>query len=166
MDVANKNYVWNPKQYPDITSYLESESQTYASDSVTLVQTYFYLTDLAGKDLSEENFETMDIFFQKLRDLGKKAVLRFAYETAFMGRAPKGPTEADVLRHAKQLKPFLEKNKDVIQVVQAGMIGAWGEWHSSVHGLENSPQTKRNILEAVCDMTPQGRFVQVRVPAY
>ena len=166
LDVANKNYVWNPKQYPDITSYLESESQTYASDSVTLVQTYFYLTDLAGKDLSEENFETMDIFFQKLRDLGKKAVLRFAYETAFMGRAPKGPTEADVLRHAKQLKPFLEKNKDVIQVVQAGMIGAWGEWHSSVHGLESSEQTKRNILNAVCEMTPQGRFVQVRVPAY
>ena len=60
LDVANKNYVWNPKQYPDITSYLESESQTYASDSVALVQTYFYLTDLAGKDLSEEDMEAMN----------------------------------------------------------------------------------------------------------
>jgi len=27
------------------------------------------------------------------------------------------------------LKPFLEKNRDLILVVQAGMIGAWGEWH-------------------------------------
>ena len=40
-----------------------------------------------------------------------------------------------------RLKPFLEENKDVIQVVQAGMIGAWGEWHSSFHGLEKSDDT-------------------------
>lgn len=166
LDVANKNYLWNPAAFPDITSYLEQESKNYASDSVSLVQTYFYLTDLVGKDLSAEDFKTMDVFFNKLRELGKKVVLRFAYETAFMGRASKGPTETDVLRHAQQLKPFLETNKDVIQVVQAGMIGAWGEWHSSVHGLEGSDLTKQNILKAVCNMTPQGRYIQVRVPGY
>lgn len=166
LDVANKNYLWNPAAFPDITSYLEQESRVYASDSVALVQTYFYLTDLVGKDLSSENFRTMGHFFDKLRELGKKAVLRFAYETAFMGRAPKGPTEADILRHTKQLKPFLEKNKDVIQVVQAGMIGAWGEWHSSVHGLEGSDFTKRKVLKAVCDMVPENRYIQVRVPSY
>ena len=78
----------------------------------------------------------MDTYFNKLRELGKKAVLRFAYETAFMGRAGSGPTLEDVLRHMEQLKPFLAQNTDVIQVVQAGFIGAWGEWHSSFHGLE------------------------------
>jgi hypothetical protein len=166
LDVANKNYLWNPVEFPDITSYLEQASDNYASDSVSLVQTYFYLTDLVGKDLSAEDFETMGVFFNQLRKLGKKAVLRFAYETEFMGRAPKGPTEGDILRHAQQLKPFLENNKDVIQVVQAGMIGAWGEWHSSVHGLEGSDLTKKNILEAVCCMTPRNRCIQVRLPEY
>ena len=62
LDVANKNYLWNPAAFPDITSYLEQESKNYASDSVSLVQTYFYLTDLVGKDLSAEDFKTMDVF--------------------------------------------------------------------------------------------------------
>jgi hypothetical protein len=108
----------------------------------------------------------MQVFLDKLRSLGMKAVLRFAYETGNGGRAESGPTKEDVLLHVKQLKPFIEANKDVIYVLQAGFIGAWGEWHSSFHGLEKSDEMKRNILSAVCDITPQGRFVQVRVPAY
>ena len=148
VDIAGRKDVWNPKQFPDITSHLESESAIYASDSVSLVQSYFYLTGFVGKDLSEDAFTTMDTYFNKLRELGKKAVLRFAYETAFMGRAGSGPTLEDVLRHMEQLKPFLAQNTDVIQVVQAGFIGAWGEWHSSFHGLEkrmtaNVPSWKR-----------------------
>ena len=166
LDVTEKNYVWDPERFPDITSYLEKEAQEYASDSVSLVQTYFYLTGAVGKKLTEEDFNTMSIFFDKLRETGKKAVLRFAYETQFMGRAAVGPTLEDILCHTEQLRPFLEANKDVIQVVQAGMIGAWGEWHSSVHGLERSDKTKRTILEHICRMTPQGRAVQIRVPEY
>lgn len=166
LDVTEKNYVWAPDKYPDITSYLEEESMKYASDSVSLVQTYFYLTGAVGKDITEEDFNTMNIFFDKLRELGKKAVLRFAYETQFMGRAATGPTLQDIVRHTEQLAPFLEANKDVIQVVQAGMIGAWGEWHSSVHGLEGSEDTKRTVLQHICRMTPEGRAVQIRVPEY
>lgn len=166
VDVTEKNYVWDPQGFPDITSYLEKEIQAYAPDSVSLVQTYFYLTGAVGKDLTEEDFKTMSVFFDKLRETGRKAVLRFAYETQFMGRAAVGPTLEDIIRHTEQLKPFLEANKDVIQVVQAGMIGAWGEWHSSVHGLENSDDTKRTVLEHICRMTPAGRAVQIRVPEY
>lgn len=166
LDVANKNYVWEPEKYPDITSYLEEQSEMYASDSVSLVQTYFYLNGMTGKELTEDNFRVMDIFFNKLRVLGKKAVLRFAYETDFMGRVKTGPTLEDIICHTEQLKPFLDKNKDVIQVVQAGMIGAWGEWHSSYHGLEQSEETKRVILEKILWMTPANRMVQVRVPLY
>ena len=60
VDIANKKDVWNPKQFPDITGHLESESAIYASDSISLVQSYFYLTGFAGKSLSEEAFSTMD----------------------------------------------------------------------------------------------------------
>lgn len=166
LDVAQKNYVWEPEKYPDITSYLEEQSDIYASDSVSLVQTYFYLTGAVGRDLTEDDFQAMSIFLDKLRQLGKKAVLRFAYETQFAGRADIGPTLEDIIRHTQQLKPFLAANKDVIQVVQAGMIGAWGEWHSSFHGLEKDDETKRTILEHICQMAPEGRYVQVRVPDY
>lgn len=49
--------------------------------------------------------------FDELQKLGKKAVLRFAYERDFMGRAAVGPTGEQILEHLDQLKPFLEKIK-------------------------------------------------------
>ena len=55
LDVTEKNYVWAPEEYPDITSYLEEQSELYASDSVSLVQTYFYLTGAVGKELTGED---------------------------------------------------------------------------------------------------------------
>jgi hypothetical protein len=166
LEVALDVESWGEEKSPSITGRLEQEAQKYASDSITLVQTYFYLTGIVGKPIAEKHFAAMQVFFDKLRELGVKAVLRFAYERDFMGRIATGPTEEDVRNHTQQLKPFLEANKDVILVVQAGFIGAWGEWHSSVHGLENNDKTKKNILTWICDMTPAGRMVQVRVPAY
>lgn len=141
-------------------------SDKYASDSVSLSQSYFYLTFLADKELTGSDFSTMQAYFDELRRQGKKSVLRFAYEKDFMGRSPIGPTAEQILSHLDQLKPILHANKDLILVVQAGLIGAWGEWHSSIHGLENSPEAKRAILEKLLEVVPQDKNVQVRVPEY
>lgn len=148
------------------TEELNELSAKYVADSVSLSQSYFYLTYLIGKELSEENFRTMQAYFDELQKQGKKAVLRFAYERDFMGRSPVGPTGEQILAHLDQLKPFLEKNKDLILVVQAGMIGAWGEWHSSVQGLENSEETKAAVLEKLLSVVPAERNVQVRLPEF
>ena len=148
------------------TEELNELSAKYVADSVSLSQSYFYLTYLIGKELSEENFRTMQAYFDELQKQGKKAVLRFAYERDFMGRSPVGPTGEQILAHLDQLKPFLEKNKDLILVVQAGMIGAWGEWHSSVQGLENSEETKAAVLEKLLAVVPAERNVQVRLPEF
>ena len=153
------------------TEELNELSAKYVADSVSLSQSYFYLTYLIGKELSEENFRTMQAYFDELQKQGKKAVLRFAYERDFMGRSPVGPTGEQILAHLDQLKPFLEKNKDLILVVQAGMIGAWGEWHSSVQGLENSEETNaviydRLLSEELLSVVPAERNVQVRLPEF
>lgn len=145
---------------------LEELSQKYASDSVSLAQSYFYLTYLVDKKLTEEDFATMQAYFDELQRLGKKAVLRFAYEKDFVRRDPIGPTLEQALSHLDQLKPFLEKNKDLILVVQAGVIGAWGEWHSSIHGLENSTEAMVSILEKLLSVVPEEKNIQVRVPVY
>lgn len=141
-------------------------SKKYVADSVSLSQSYFYLTFLADKPLSEANFHTMQLYFDELQRQGKKAVLRFAYEKDFMGRSPVGPTREQIINHLDQLKPFLEKNKDLILVVQAGLVGAWGEWHSSIHGLENSEEALRAILKKLLEVVPPEKQVQVRVPVY
>lgn len=141
-------------------------AEKYASDSVSLSQSYFYLTYLVGKELTDTDLATMQAYFDELRRQGKKAVLRFAYEKDFMGRAPIGPTAEQILQHLDQLKPILQTNNDLLLVVQAGLIGAWGEWHSSIHGLENSDEAKRAILEKLLSVVPSDKQVQVRVPEY
>lgn len=145
---------------------LISQSDKYKSDSVSLVQSYFYLTYTVGKELSDENFAVMQTYFDQLEKMGMKAVLRFAYEKDFMGRAAIGPNLDQALSHLDQLKPFLEKNKNLIFVVQAGVIGAWGEWHASVHNLHKSDESKRAILKKVLEVIPADKMVQVRVPTY
>mgnify|MGYP000403928341 CR=1 FL=1 len=67
------------------------------------------------------------------------------------------------MRHIEQLTPLLQKNADVIAWVEAGFIGAWGEWHTSTNGLDNLTD-KRDILNALLAAIPN-RFVQVRYPA-
>lgn len=178
-DVHGENGIYNPgrgfrlETAVDVKEEKESPTQElvdlsakYAADSVSLAQSYFYLTYLIDEKLSEENFARMQMYFDELRKQGKKAVLRFAYERDFMGRAAVGPTGEQILEHLDQLKPFLEKNKDLILVVQAGLIGAWGEWHSSVQGLENSEETKIAVLEKLLSVVPEERQVQVRLPIF
>lgn len=145
---------------------LDTLAVKYASDSVSLAQSYMYLTFLVGRPLTTPDFQIMQTYFDRLRQLGLKAVLRFAYEKDFMGRSPIGPTLDEALGHLDQLKPFLEKNKPLILVVQAGVIGAWGEWHSSIHGLENSDEVKRTILNKLLEVVPAEKQIQVRLPEF
>lgn len=145
---------------------LKEQVEIYKSDSVSLVQTYIYLTNVIGKDLTEENFAVMQLLFDEFEKLGMKSVLRFAYERDFNGRETVGPTLEQTLIHIEQLKPFLYKNKSLIHVLQAGIIGAWGEWHSSVHGLDQSEEAKISILKKLLEVVPKELTVQVRVPEY
>src|SRR5699024_7204160 len=75
-------------------------------------------------------------------------------------------SEARVLAHIAQLEPLLRAHEDVIALVQAGFIGAWGEWHTSTHGLDDDPDARRAILEALLDALPTSRSTQLRCPAY
>lgn len=148
------------------TQELHEQLVTYKDEKVTLAQTYFYLTNLIEQELGDKEFAVMQEVFDEFEKLGIKSVLRFAYERDFNGRYAQGPMLEQALAHLDQLKPFLEKNKHLILVVQAGVIGAWGEWHSSVHGLDQSDEAKRAILEKLLEVVPQELAVQVRVPEY
>lgn len=54
------------------TEELNELSAKYVADSVSLSQSYFYLTYLIGKELSEENFRTMQAYFDELQKQGKR----------------------------------------------------------------------------------------------
>lgn len=106
--------------------------------------------------------------FAMARNAGLKLVPRFLYnypanETEY--RNVKDAPLARVLGHIDQLKPVLAANADVIAYLQAGFIGAWGEWHTSSNNLtEPSPRTQ--IRDKLLSALPADRFLQLRYPAY
>ena len=96
------------------------------------------------------------------RENGIKLVLRFSYTNNQNGADAALDT---ILLHISQLKPVLQKNYDVILYVEAGFIGAWGEWYYSSHHLNNT-NDRRTVLFAMLDALPQNRCVLVRTPDY
>ena len=48
--------------------------------------------------------------------------------------------------------------------MEAGFIGAWGEWHTSTHGLDRDMTAKRAVLDALLDALPPSRSILLRYP--
>lgn len=104
--------------------------------------------------------------FAAARSAGVKLIVRAAYnypqgETGYQS-AKDAPLPV-VLGHLAQLKPLLAENGDIVAFVQAGFIGAWGEWHTSSNGL-TTPEARKTVRDALLDAVPAERFVQFRYP--
>ena len=91
-----------------------------------------------------------------------KAILRFAYTSDQNGSdAPM----SSILRHLDQIKPILHHKVGVIACVQAGFIGAWGEWYYSSNHLNNTTAYNQ-VISKWLEVLPEERCVQVRTPKY
>lgn len=129
----------------------------------TLVHTTVRLDDYRERDLPPELLETLTRRLADVRAAGVKLILRFAYNNGPYPDSEPDASKDQILRHIEQLGPLLQNNADVIAWLEAGFIGAWGEWHTSTHGLDTEPD-KRDILFALLEVLPPSRMVQVRYP--
>jgi hypothetical protein len=136
------------------------------ADGKTLMHTYVRLDDWRTTDLPGSLLASIDSGLAATRSAGIKLILRFAYN---FGPYPDSDPDAPkdwILTHISQLTSTLQGGADAIAVVQAGFIGAWGEWHSSTNDLLANPQDKFDILNALVDAVPESRMVQLRYPPY
>ena len=122
----------------------------------------YNLKEFRNQKLSKAELDLIENNFQLIRKAGLKCIIRFAYSESI--GEPDAPLNI-VLMHIGQLKPILQANYDIIAVMQAGFIGAWGEWHSSTNGLDNVSD-RRKILFAELDALPKVRMVQLRTPHF
>ncbi|MBO9640215.1 MAG: DUF4874 domain-containing protein, partial [Siphonobacter aquaeclarae] len=174
--VDSNGVVQNPfSRGDDMTQILASPedyvSRTlHESNRLTLSQSYIYLTDFVGKKISSKALESIDRIFQTHRQYGAKMILRFAYDYD-TGNA--NARYSDIYRHLDQLAPIIQKNAGVIHTWQAGMLGAWGEWHDTrrndangvkLYDLLDSPDSMRVMIRKMLDIIPEGGTVQVRIP--
>jgi hypothetical protein len=128
--------------------------------NVSLISRVFYLDKFKDKSISAAELLLIQTDLDKIREAGLKGILRFAYTNNInIADAPL----TIVKQHLDQLKPVFEQNKDIIAFVQAGFIGAWGEWHSSSNGLA-TVDNERKVLYKLLSVLPTEIMVQVRTP--
>ncbi len=144
------------------TMLSEATLKSYRTQNITLIYRIFYLKTFRDQALSQAALDQIDTDMATLRKSGLKCVLRFAYTSA--ETEPDAPL-AIILQHLEQLKPVFEKNADVIALLQAGFIGAWGEWYYSSNNLKTAG-IRATILNKMLEVLPERRMIQVRTPAY
>ena len=128
----------------------------------TLAIAIVRLDDYRDRPLDAALLDGLRAGFADVRSGGIKVILRFTYNSS---QSAGDASRERILEHIAQLAPILRANVDVISVLQAGFIGAWGEWHSSTHGLDNDAD-RAVILRALLDALPASRSVQIRTPMF
>jgi hypothetical protein len=159
-DFANpeRGFMRQAMVWPDHTGQFGGIRRERPEDS--LVWIYFRLDNYREKALDTAALDRISAAFDAVRNAELKAIVTFTYNFA------KGEPDAPlgrVLEHISQLAPIFEQHADVLLALQAGFVGAWGEWHSSINNLTS--QEKQNaILDALINALPPERMLQLRYP--
>lgn len=151
---------------PERGWYVETPSDAYqravADNGFRLALKYVNLQDYrSSHTLPSGVLSQLDADFGYARQAGIKVALRIAYNRS---DAPDAPIDV-VLSHLQQLGPVIQRNSDVIAVVQGGIIGAYGEWWGSTNNL-TSFENRNRIVEALLEQVPDSRMVQIRTPSF
>ncbi len=167
-EIANPErgmYTWAADNLPQWT---QAAADAQYEAGYRIVYAPVRLDAYAGSALPQSLLDALGERFVIARRAGLKLVPRFLYnypqdETQYRN-AQDAPLDR-VLAHIEQLKPVLAANADVIAFLQAGFIGAWGEWHTSSNDL-TATDNRTRIRDALLDALPAERFLQLRYPAH
>jgi len=132
------------------------------AENISIIQRIYTIPQFRDVPLSASFLSTVESDLNIARQGGVKLVMRFSYTNDINGADAALDT---ILIHINQLQPIFENNWDVIAYIEAGFIGAWGEWYFSTHGLNNT-EDRRTVLFALLDALPVKRNVVIRTPNY
>ncbi len=135
---------------------------TLKASNISLIQRIYTIPQYNNIPLPQTFLNTVQADLNTARLGGVKVIPRFSYTNNQNGADAALDT---ILLHISQLAPILQENADVIAYVEAGFIGAWGEWYYSSHLLNNT-NSRRTVLYALLDALPLKRDVVVRTPDY
>lgn len=158
----------------------EAELRSWRAEGITQVLREVFLEYFGGAHgaykLTPDLLHKVNYDFATARRAGVKVILRFAYTLPPDGVWPPPTPYGDApvartLHHIHQLGPVLRRNADVIETVQQGFIGLWGEGYYSDYfsdPADPSIVTDQNwadrakVLHALLDQLPTSVTVQER----
>jgi Domain of unknown function (DUF4832)/Domain of unknown function (DUF4874) len=129
-------------------------------NDITLIRRLYSMVTFRSGPISAAYLQHIQDDMDMVRNNGCKVILRFSYtnnEPEPWNDAPRNI----ILTQIDQLTNILQRNVDVIAMMEAGFIGRWGEWHDSSNGLAN-PADMKIVLFKLLDALPKSRDVVVR----
>jgi hypothetical protein len=172
---ASTALIANPERgfyrYVDCNSGVSASTlQGFRNEGTSLAYCIVNLQNFINSSISQAQLDLFQRRMDEFRAAGLKAIPRFVYSENEAG------TDANVTRvqsHMDQLAPYLEKNKDVIAVVQTGFIGGWGEWaySTSFGNMPNNVSSqnwtdRKAVVDKLLQVVPAERMIQIRMPDF
>lgn len=132
----------------------------------TLVHSYLRLDDFRETDRIPQSYlNDLQEALDAVRAQGLKIILRPTYVWDEASSVP----EARILSHIEQLNTVISANAEVINHLEAGYLGKWGEWHSGRYTeLSNRREgdTRYRIVEKILHTTPNTIPIAMRYPMH
>ena len=134
-------YIKNPDQgfYNPIIVTLTPSSISYGKSNPD--QIYHLRCDISqfskivngetDKELTNITLIKLEEFLSKIKSENKNAVIRFSYDKGYNGNKNYEPSMEMIEIHIKQLSSVLNKFYHTLTAIEAGMLGPWGEMHTS-----------------------------------
>lgn len=119
------------------------------------------------KDLPTTVLTRLDKTFANLRQTNASAIIRFSYDVT--GQTVNGqyknnePPIELIKKHISQIGSIVNTNLDVISGLETGMLGPWGEQHSTT--MSRNPINYYHLVEAWLDNTTD-IGITVRTPSH
>lgn len=133
---------------PDRGFYIQVNSRNYEripdiAKEVRIILLTFNIGEYLSEELPEEKLEELENALRTAKDSHVAVVFRAAYD--FDGKVEEPDSIEQMGRHIEQMSGILNAYVDQILVVQAGMLGDYGEWHSSryLEGAEEEQAESR-----------------------
>lgn len=149
-DVQNLNYaestekIDNPDQgfYRPIYVRVTENGASYNANIINAATRLYHLRiDISAfsaavngdvdKPFTPAALDGLNDLLSFLKNMDKNAVVRFAYDPSYGGAKDKEPALQIILRHIEQVCPILNGYESTVTAIEAGLIGPWGEMHSS-----------------------------------
>jgi len=144
---AHDRVIINPARgfYTQI-QYTEAERLADIKESgQSLALVTMGLEDYIEQPIPEEELSRFSDLLKEARKQGIMVMFRAAYLFEADGAEP----ELEMIKHhIGQLSGVMNEYKDTVLLVQAGMVGLWGEWHGSKY-LEDENAVRKEALQVV-----------------
>lgn len=167
-EIANPERGFYRWAWTDLDQFKKDDGADAYKNGIRIIYAMVRLDAYKSTSLPASLLAGLRTAFSNARQSGVKIIPRFVYNYPDNETEYRNVSDASlnsVLAHIAQLKPILQENSDVIAYLQAGFIGAWGEWHTSSNGL-TSAANRTSIRDALLDALPRDQFVQFRYPSH